>query len=111
VNSHIVDDLARGGVFRLDNYDEYEHINCGAGSEISIRGLAECVARATGFSGQLVFDTTKPDGKPRKLMDSSRILALGWKPEISLDDGVDGAYRWFLENKLADTPRQNANVA
>ncbi|HEY8031256.1 MAG TPA: hypothetical protein VIF02_02460 [Methylocella sp.] len=98
-------------VFRFDNYDEYEHINCGAASEISIRGLAESVARATGFSGQLVFDTAKPDGTPRKLMDSSRILALGWKPEISLDDGIASAYRCFLENKLADTPRQNANVA
>ena len=88
-----VDDLARGVVFRLDNYDEYEHINCGAGSEISIRGLAESVARATGFSGQIVFDTTEPDGAPRKPMDSSKIRALGWKPEISLDDGISGAYR------------------
>jgi len=93
-----VDDLARGVVFCLDNYDEFEHINCGAGSEISIRGLAEAVAHAVGFSGEIVFDTTKPDGTPRKLMDSSRIAALGWKPEISLEEGIADAYRWFLDN-------------
>jgi GDP-L-fucose synthase len=107
-----VDDLARGVVFCLDNYDEYEHINCGAGSEISIRGLAESVARATGFPGQLVFDSTKPDGTPRKLMDSSKIRALGWKPEIALDDGIAGAYRWFLEHKTGDAiSRRDSKVA
>jgi GDP-L-fucose synthase len=58
-----------------------------------------------------VFDTTKPDGAPREPMDSSRVLALGWKPEISLDDGFAGVHRWALENKLANTPRRNANVA
>ncbi|HEY8066130.1 MAG TPA: GDP-L-fucose synthase [Methylosinus sp.] len=94
-----VDDLARGVVFCLDNYDGYEHINCGAGSEITIRGLAETVQRAVGFSGELVFDTSKPDGTPRKLMDSGRIRALGWEPEISLENGIAGSYRWFLENK------------
>jgi GDP-L-fucose synthase len=105
-----VDDLARGVVFCLDSYDEYEHINCGAGSEISIRGLAETVARVTGFSGRLVFDSTKPDGTPRKLMDSSRILALGWRPQISLEDGVADAYRWYLEHKAqpAATPQAAA---
>jgi len=98
-----VDDLSRGVVFCLDAYDEYQHINCGAGSEISIKALAETVARATGFAGRLVFDTTKPDGTPRKLMDSSRILALGWKPEIELEAGIAGAYRWFLDNKAEPT--------
>ena len=104
-----VDDLARGVDFCLDNYDEYEHINCGAGSETTIRDLAESVGRATGFAGQIVLDTTKPDGAPRKLIDSSKIRALGWKPEISLDDGIAGAYRWFLENKTRDAAlRQDA---
>jgi GDP-L-fucose synthase len=104
-----VDDLAHGVVFCLDHYDEYEHINCGAGSETTIRDLAESVARATGFSGQIVFDTSKPDGTPRKLMDSSKIRALGWKPEIALDDGIAGAYRWFLEKRAGDTTlRQDA---
>lgn len=94
-----VDDLAKAVVFCLDNYHEYEHINCGASSEISIRELAEVVARVVGFEGRLVFDTSKPDGTPRKLMDSSRMTALGWIPEISLETGIAGAYRWFLENK------------
>jgi GDP-L-fucose synthase len=94
-----VDDLAKGVVFCLDRYDEYEHVNCGAGSEISIRGLAEIVQRVVGFEGRLVFDTTKPDGTPRKLMDSSRIRAMGWKPEIPLEEGIADAYRWFLAHK------------
>ena len=94
-----VDDLANGVVFCLDRYNEYEHINCGAGLEISIRGLAEIVAQVVGFSGAIVFDASKPDGTPRKLMDSSRILALGWAPEIALEDGIAESYRWFLENK------------
>jgi GDP-L-fucose synthase len=93
-----VDDLARAVVFCLDNYDEYQHINCGAGYEVSIKDLAETVARVVGFSGKIGFDTTKPDGTPRKLMDSSRVSALGWAPEISLEDGIGSTYRWYLEN-------------
>jgi GDP-L-fucose synthase len=107
-----VDDLARGVVFCLDNYDEYEHINCGAGSETTIRDLAESVGRSTGFTGKIVLDSTKPDGAPRKLMDSSKIRALGWQPEISLDDGIAGAYRWFLEKRAGDISlRQDTYVA
>jgi GDP-L-fucose synthase len=98
-----VDDLARGVVFCIDHYDQYEHINCGAGSDVSIRRLAEIVAGVVGYSGRTVFDTTKPDGTPRKLMDSSRIAALGWKPEISLEDGIRSTYQWYLENKLVDS--------
>jgi len=94
-----VNDLARGVVFCLDRYDEYEHINCGAGAEISIRGLAETIRDVVGFNGALTFDATKPDGTPRKLMDSSRIAALGWRPEIGFTEGLADAYRWFLENK------------
>ena len=93
-----VDDLARGVVFCLENYNEYEHINCGAGSEVSIRELAEIIARVVGFTGQITFDTSKPDGTPRKLMDSGRIRALGWAPEISLEEGIASTYRWYLEN-------------
>ena len=96
-----VDDLARGVVFCLDNYDGYEHINCGAGSEVTIRELAETVQRAVGFSGRLVFDTTKPDGTPRKLMDSSRLRELGWAPTIPLEKGVADAYQWFLKREKA----------
>jgi GDP-L-fucose synthase len=93
-----VDDLARGVVFCMDHYDDYKHINCGAGSEISIRDLAILVKDVVGFSGELNFDSSKPDGTPRKLMDSSRIMRLGWKPTVSLEDGLSSAYQWFLEN-------------
>ncbi|OAI21972.1 GDP-fucose synthetase [Methylosinus sp. R-45379] len=96
-----VDDLARGVVFCLDHYDGYEHINCGAGSEVTIRELAETVQRAVGFSGRLAFDSSKPDGTPRKLMDSSRLRALGWAPQVSLEDGVADAYRFFLSREKA----------
>lgn len=96
-----VDDLARGVIFCLDHYDEYEHINCGAGFEISIRAIAEAIGRVIGFEGELVFDATKPDGTPRKIMDSSRIRALGWRPEISLEDGLASAYRWYLEHEAS----------
>ncbi len=95
-----VDDLARAAIFCLDNYDGYEHINCGAGSEVSIKRLAEIVAGVVGYTGKTVFDPTKPDGTPRKLMDSSRIAALGWAPEISLEDGIAATYQWYLENAL-----------
>ena len=96
-----VDDLARGVVFCLYHYDADEHINCGTGSEITIRELAETVRDVVGFSGTLTFDASKPDGTPRKLMDSQRLLALGWKPEISLRDGIHGAYKWFVEDYLS----------
>jgi len=94
-----VDDAARAVVFCLDHYDAYEHINCGSGQEISIAGLAERVGRVVGYRGSVAFDATKPDGVPRKLLDSSRIAALGWRPEISLEDGIADTYRWCLERK------------
>jgi len=96
-----VDDLAKAVVLCLDRYDAHDHINCGAGSDISIAGLAEIIARVVGYRGRIAFDASKPDGTPRKLMDSSRMAALGWKPEISLDDGVAATYRWYLEHKPA----------
>lgn len=94
-----VDDLARGVAFCMDRYDGDEPINCGAGDEVSIRQLAEIVASAVGFDGRLVFDVSKPDGTPRKLMDSSRLAALGWQPAISLADGVQSTYEWFVSNR------------
>jgi len=90
-----VDDLARAVAFCMDRYDDSEPINCGAGRDVSIRELAEIVADTIGFRGRLRFDASKPDGTPKKLMDSSRLAALGWKPEIELSDGVADAYRWF----------------
>nr|WP_255856503.1 GDP-L-fucose synthase [Marinobacterium rhizophilum] len=71
------------------------HINVGSGKEVSIRHLAESIARISGFNGQLVFDTSKPDGTPRKLLDISRIQTLGWQPSIELDTGLRTLYRWF----------------
>jgi len=96
-----VDDLAGAVVFLLDNYDGHEHINCGAGSDVSIAALAEIIARVVDYRGKIVFDPTKPDGTPRKLMDSSRIEALGWRPQIALQDGIAATYRWYLDNKAA----------
>jgi GDP-L-fucose synthase len=96
-----VNDLARAVAFLLDKYDGYEHINCGAGSDVSIAALAEIIAGVVDYRGKIVFDPTKPDGTPRKLMDSSRIAALGWKAQITLQDGIAATYRWYLENKAA----------
>jgi GDP-L-fucose synthase len=104
-----VDDLARGVVYCHDHYDEYEHINCGLGFDMSIRELATKIGEIVGFEGEIVFDSGKPDGMPRKLMDSSRMLALGWAPEISLDDGLASAYRWFLDN-VAERPTSARNA-
>jgi len=92
-----VDDLADAIVFLLENYDGDQPINCGAGSDLSIRELAEMIGRITNFKGKLVFDPTKPDGTPRKLMDSSRLAALGWQPKTPLEDGIAKLYRWFVE--------------
>jgi GDP-L-fucose synthase len=93
-----VDDLANGVLYCHDNYDEYEHINCGAGYEVSIRQLAELISEVVGFNGELDFDVSKPDGTPRKLMDSSKITALGWRPEIDLRAGLVASYAWYLEH-------------
>lgn len=93
-----VDDLADAVVFLLGAYDGSEPINVGSGQEISIGGLAELIAKTVGFQGGLVFDATKPDGTPRKLMDSSRLAALGWTPKISLEDGIRATVEWFREH-------------
>ncbi len=94
-----VDDLADAVVFLLDRYDGAEPINCGAGGDVTIAELARTICGVVGFSGALVFDTTKPDGTPRKLMDSSRMAALGWKPRTSLEQGIAAVYHWYLEER------------
>jgi len=96
-----VDDLADAVVFLMDRYDGGEPINCGTGSEVSIRQLAEMIGRVAGFEGKLVFDIEKPDGTPRKLMDSSRLIALGWRPKTSLEEGVNEVYRWFARTQTS----------
>ncbi len=98
-----VDDLADAVVFLMDRYDGSEPINCGAGSDVSIRQLAETVGRVTGFEGKLVFDTSKPDGTPRKLMDSSRLAALGWRPKTGLEEGIRDVYRWFAQTQTSES--------
>jgi GDP-L-fucose synthase len=91
------DDLARASVFLLENYSEEQFINVGSGGEVSVRQLTETIKRIVGFTGEIVWDTTKPDGMPRKLMDSSRLLALGWRPQVGLEAGVRLAYEDFLK--------------
>jgi GDP-L-fucose synthase len=93
------DDLADACVFLLENYNSPDVVNIGFGDDVTIRELAETVCGVVGFEGQLAFDSSKPDGTPRKLMDSSKLFALGWKPRIALRDGIADAYRWFLENR------------
>ena len=95
------DDLADACVFLLKNYDSPELINIGSGTDVTIRELAEIVCEVLGYDGTLAFDPTKPDGTPRKLMDSSRLFSLGWKPKISLREGIAHAHAWFLENQPA----------
>ena len=91
-----VDDLANAAIFLMRTYDGRDIINVGTGTDISIRELASSVARVVGYTGELQFDPTKPDGTPRKLMDVSRIAALGWKSRIPLEDGLRSTYEWFL---------------
>ncbi len=93
-----VDDLADALVHLMVNYSEERTINVGTGEDVTIRELAEKVCRAVGFQGGLDFDATKPDGTPRKLLDVSRIHALGWKAKTGLDQGLDSAYAWYLAN-------------
>jgi GDP-L-fucose synthase len=93
------DDLADACVFLLKNYASPELINIGSGTDVTIRELAELVCEILGFEGTLSFDPTKPDGTPRKLMDSSRLFHLGWKPKIPLREGIAQAYDWFLAHR------------
>ena len=90
------DDLARACVFLLGNYSEEQFINVGFGSDVSIQELAETIRRIIGFAGEILWDISKPDGTPRKLMDSSRLFALGWRPQIDLEQGIRLAYADFL---------------
>lgn len=92
------DDLAEACLLLLERYAQPGHINVGSGEELTIRELSGLVAQAVGFTGQITFDPAMPDGTPRKLMDVSRIRALGWKPRITLADGIRDAYAWYLAN-------------
>ncbi|MET7281233.1 GDP-L-fucose synthase [Kribbella sp. NPDC005582] len=93
-----VDDLADACLHLLTAYDEPEPINVGVGTDVTIRELAELVARVVGYEGAISNDLSKPDGTPRKLLDVSRLQASGWKPTIDLSDGVAATYAWYLEH-------------
>ena len=97
------DDLADALVFLLKEYSGNDHVNVGSGSEVTIRELAEVIARVVGYDATLTFDTTKPDGTPRKLMDSSRLHALGWNRARPLEDGIAHAYAHWLEHGGRET--------
>jgi len=92
-----VDDCAQACVFLLENYDEEEIINIGVGSDITILQLVELLQSAIGYEGEFEFDASKPDGTPRKLVDVTKINALGWRAKIDLKDGIAATYRWFCE--------------
>lgn len=94
-----VDDCANAAVFLMQNYDESEIVNVGTGKEVTIKELALLVKDAVGYQGNLVFDTTKPDGTPRKLLNVDKLKKLGWTAHIELRDGIRGTYQWFLDNQ------------
>ena len=104
-----VDDMADAVVYLLENYDAEPIVNLGWGEDVTIRELAEMVAATAGFTGRLVFDSSKPDGTPRKLLDTTRLTSLGWRPKIQLKDGIEQTYQWFKEH-LADA-RLTAGVS
>lgn len=93
-----VDDCADALVFLLKNYSGNQHVNVGSGTDVTIAELAELVMQAVGLDGDVTRDTTKPDGTPRKLMSGDKLAEMGWRPKISLSDGLKSTYDWFLEN-------------
>ncbi|OHD12053.1 MAG: GDP-fucose synthetase [Spirochaetes bacterium GWB1_27_13] len=93
-----VEDLADALIFLINNYNEDTHINVGTGEDVSIKDLALIVKKIVGFEGVIEFDTTKPDGTPRKLLDVSKLNGLGWKAKTSLEEGIRLTYKWYLEN-------------
>lgn len=93
-----VDDLADACVFLMKRYDEPEIINIGVGKDVSIRELAAMIQKIVDFKGEIIWDATKPDGTPRKLLDVDRLSRLGWQASISLEEGLEQTYRWYCEN-------------
>ena len=100
-----VDDLADACLFLMEHYEEKGHINVGTGEDLSIRALAELVRDVVYPGAKLVFDTSKPDGMPRKLLDVSKFRSLGWSPTIGLEDGIRSTYQWFLDALKTDEVR------
>jgi GDP-L-fucose synthase len=100
-----VDDLARACLVLLESYDDPEPVNVGTGTDVTIAELAELVARVVGYQGAIEWDPTKPDGTPRKLLDTSRVQELGWSAEIGLEPGIRSTYEWFVEHAAEGTIR------
>jgi GDP-L-fucose synthase len=96
-----VDDLAAAACFAMENYDQPEPLNVGTGEDQTIAELAEIVARAVGYQGAMRFDPSKPDGTPRKLLDVTRLRAMGWRPTIPLEEGIASTYAWYVETTAA----------
>lgn len=94
-----VDDLAAACVFLMESYSDERHVNVGTGEDLSIRSLAEAIRNVVYPEAQLIFDTTKPDGMPRKVLDVGRLHELGWKHKIEFLDGLESTYRWFVDNQ------------
>jgi GDP-L-fucose synthase len=99
-----VDDLADACVFLMHRYDEPEIINIGMGKDISIRELGELIQKIVGFQGEIIWDTSKPDGTPQKLLDVSRLARLGWQARISLEEGLSKTYQWYKEQYTETHP-------
>ena len=93
-----VNDLAVGCMKMLETYDGTEIVNIGTGEEISISNLAHLVAKTVGYAGEILFDLSKPNGTPRRLLDNSKIFEIGWRPKIDIEDGIASTYQWFLTN-------------
>ena len=94
-----VDDLAKAVLLCMDKYNDSQQINIGSGHEVSIKELAAKISIAVGFSGEIIWDVSKPDGTPRKVLDSSKIAKLGWKPLIELEEGIISTVKLYLLNK------------
>ena len=92
------DDLADACLYFMDNYSEAGHINTGTNQDITIKHLAESIAKVVGYEGEIIWDTSKPNGNPRKLLDSTRANGLGWKPKTSFEEGLQQTYSWYLQN-------------
>ncbi|MGI2327617.1 GDP-L-fucose synthase [Planococcus sp. YIM B11945] len=101
------DDLAEAAVYLMNTYNDNEIVNIGIGQDISIHELAEKIKKTVGYRGDIVFDPTKPDGTPRKLVDVTKLTQLGWKASISLDHGLQLTYEWFLKNYNLVSPHPN----
>ena len=94
-----MDDCAAACLYLMEHYEDEEIVNIGVGEDISIAELARLVGEAVGYQGEIVYDASKPDGTPRKLVDTTKINGLGWRAGISLQDGINSTYRWFLDNE------------